>query len=114
MNLELQVAKRKKHFNRWWGKNHHRSKAQVWLAYHARTFGFAYALPPEAFSHIQTITKRFFSSEHRRLKKTDAWYLWKITHPLTNDRIKRMMATAEYLKIAKEDFKKQKKETQNG
>lgn len=105
-----QVDKRKNNFARWWTKNHHRSKAHVWLAYHARTFGFAYALPPEAFNEVQKITKRFFASDHRRLNKKSAWFLWKITHPLSNERNQRMLATAEYLKIQKEEFKQAKYE----
>ena len=110
--LLAQSEKRQKNFNRWWNKNHHRNKAHVWLAYYARTFAFSYALPPESFSTVQIITKRFFSSEHRRLKKSEAIFLWRITHPLSNDRNKLMLATAEALKIAKEQIKKAKKENQ--
>ena len=108
-----QSEKRQKNFSKWWRKNHHRHKAHVWLAYYARNFAFSYALPPEAFGTVQTITKRFFASEHKRLKKSEAIFLWRITHPLSNDRNKIMLRTAESLKIAKEQLKQAKKEQKN-
>ena len=69
-----------------------------------------YAMPPESFSHVQSITKRFFNSDHKKLKQSDAWTLWRISHPLHFERVARLKTHAAFLEIQNEQFKTNRKE----
>jgi len=109
-STKKQKQKRRQKFAGWWKRNHHHTSAHIWLSYHARNWAYTYALPPESFSEIQRVTKRFFKSEHKRLSQNHAWYLWKVTHPLLDDRIAQLAATAGHLSVQKAELKQLKKE----
>lgn len=96
--------KRSAEFQRWW-RSHRtpNSKGLLWLVHHAKRIAFGYNLPPYTWDQVQYITKRYLNSEHRRMSRRDAWTLWKVTHPLSNDRINRIRTTADYLFRAKND-----------
>ena len=88
---------RKDHFEKWWSKNHHRSNAQHWLVKNARRVAHAMNIGPTHFEDVVYITKRFNEAEFKRLKKADAWTLWKVCHPTPKQRIQELVDTAEYL-----------------
>lgn len=90
---------RENKFEAWWKKNHHKKTGQVWLCKSAKRIAFAYNLHPSAFDDIRIICKRFFSSEHMRLKKNDAWKMYKLCNPLYHERLKRLQTTAEHLDL---------------
>lgn len=92
---------RENKFEQWWKKNHHKKTGQVWLCKSAKRIAFAYNLHPSAFDDVRFICKRFFSSEHMRLKKSDAWKLYKLCNPLYTERLKRLQTTAEHLDASK-------------
>lgn len=97
-------AKRSAEFNRWWRcHNIANSKGLLWLVHHAKRIAFGYNLPPYTWDQVQYITKRYLNSEHRRMSRRDAWTLWKVTHPLCNDRIQRIQTTGDYLLSAKDN-----------
>ena len=87
----------------WWKKNHHKKQGQVWLCKSAKRIAFAYNLHPSAFDDVRFICKRFFSSEHMRLRKEDAWKLYKLCNPLHTERLKRLQTTAEHLDALKRE-----------
>ena len=91
------MKSRQRKFDMWWKKNHHKKQGQVWLCKSAKRIAFAYNLPPSAFDDVRFICKRFFSSEHMRLRKEDAWKLYKLCNPLHTERLKRLQTTAEHL-----------------
>ena len=108
-----QKAKRRNNFARWWRKNRTRSKAHTWLAHYTRNVVYTYAMPPEQFTGVNLITKRFFNSEYKRLGQSSAWTLWKIAHPLETVRINRIQTTAAYLDAKTQELKTAKKELKN-
>lgn len=100
--------RRSDNFERWWRKNHHRSRAHKWLVQHAKRIAYAYNLHPNHFDDIVYIGKRFHKSEYQRLRYADAWCLWKAVHPLPHRRLERLEQTAQFLleqKAAKTDKK---------
>ena len=96
-NQSRRHQKRQAHFQRWWAKNHSSKKAHTWLAHYTRNITHAYMLAPEAYEQIISITKRFFSSEFRKLSGKDAYQLWRLSHPVTLERSTILAATAQHL-----------------
>ena len=95
---------RNKRFETWWYKNHHNSKGHVWLCKTARRVAYAYNLEPSAWETVTHITKRFNSSEYKRLSKEDARTLWRINNPVHTERLQRLRDTAHHLdKLANPD-----------
>jgi hypothetical protein len=97
------MKSRQRKFDMWWKKNHHKKQGQVWLCKSAKRIAFAYNLHPSAFDDVRFICKRFFSSEHMRLRKEDAWKLYKLCNPLHTERLKRLQTTAEHLDALKRE-----------
>lgn len=97
------MKSRERKFEMWWKKNHHKKQGQVWLCKSAKRIAFAYNLHPSAFDDVRFICKRFFSSEHMRLRKADAWKLYKLCNPLHTERLKRLQTTAEHLDALKRE-----------
>ena len=97
------IKSRERKFEQWWKKNHHKKTGQVWLCKSAKRIAFAYNLHPSAFDDVRFICKRFFSSEHMRLRKADAWKLYKLCNPLHSERLKRLQTTAEHLDALKRE-----------
>tara|TARA_S200002703_G_scaffold53823_1_gene46520 strand:+ start:5679 stop:6539 length:861 start_codon:yes stop_codon:yes gene_type:complete len=97
------MKSRERKFEAWWKKNHHKQAGQVWLCKSAKRIAFAYNLHPSAFDDVRFICKRFFSSEHMRLRKADAWKLYKLCNPLYEERLKRLQTTAEHLDALKRE-----------
>ena len=97
------MKSRERKFEMWWKKNHHKKQGQVWLCKSAKRIAFAYNLHPSAFDDVRFICKRFFSSEHMRLRKEDAWKLYKLCNPLHTERLKRLQTTAEHLDALKRE-----------
>ena len=95
------IKSRERKFESWWKKNHHKQAGQVWLCKSARRIAFAYNLHPSAFDDVRFICKRFFASKHMRLRKADAWKLYKLCNPLYQERLQRLQTTAEHLDAAK-------------
>ena len=88
-------------FNAWWRNNRNNTKAFLWLTAHAKRIAYAYNLPPFTFDEITTINKRYLHSTHKRMNRSSAWKLWKFIHPLSTNRIQRIIATGEHLMMAK-------------
>jgi hypothetical protein len=78
--------KRRSDFYRWWRVNNKRHPAQQWLVKHAQRVNKTYFLQPVVSDDIKFIAKRFFGSKWPRLRECDAWFLWKIVHPLLDER----------------------------
>lgn len=110
-NLKI---KRRHNFIKWWSNNSHRVKAHVWLCHYSRDTVYKYAMPQSQFQEIAAITKRFFSSDYKRLGQSSAWKLYKLAHPLENERMRRIMASGAFLeaqnKIHQENRKADKNE----
>ena len=83
-------------FKGWWNINHARPKAHTWLVKTATRVSCDYALNPTAWEDVKFIAKRFNLSEYKKLKKSDAWKLWKYTHPTVDERRKRLIVTAHH------------------
>jgi len=111
---EQQVIKSKvraAHFGKWWKSNRGNHKGYQWLCTHSRRITYAYNLPPFTWDEVQTITKRWHNSEHKRISRKDAWTLWKIMHPLMNERTKRLQTTGEFLLASKAGHKAARKQS---
>ena len=104
------IDERRTHFDRWWRKNHSRKQAHHWLAYHARRIAQTYCFGPELFDYVQTLTRAFFKSQYRKLSKTEAWELWRLTHPGVTERTQRLREAGEYY-AAKRELSKKATET---
>ena len=87
---------RLKHFNKWWKVNHHYTPAHTWLVKHSKRTMHNYNIAPEQFDHCRVVMKRYNLSEHKRLNKADAEFLWRLTHPTMNQRRERLLATAVF------------------
>ena len=85
---------RNSNFQRWWDKNHHNKSGHHWLVKHSKRTMHNYNIPPEQFDHTNVVMKRYNLSEYKRLNKTDAYFLWRLTHPTMNQRRERLLATA--------------------
>ena len=85
---------RKDRFERWWHKNHHNPKAQLWLVKNANRVASSYMLNPIAFEDVKVICKRYNLSVYKRLKRDDAWKLWKYMHPTITERTDILIDTA--------------------
>jgi hypothetical protein len=111
---QAQHAKRQAAFQRWWAKNHSNKKAHTWLAHYVRTQVFAYLMAPEVHAQATFLTKRFFSSEHKKLSGKHAYQLWRIAHPTKTGRHQQLTLTAERLAKQKrsEQIQKQAKYVQ--
>lgn len=77
---------RRTNFERWWKKNHHNKKPHFWLVKNARRISAAFPLPADQWDQLMGITKRFFLSEHKRLSQEDAFFLWRLSYPVTTER----------------------------
>ena len=103
-----QRMERRNEFAAWWRKNRLHLKAHMWLAHHARNTIFSWAMHPNVFTHTQMITKRFFKSEYKRLGQSNAWYLYRITHPLHFERVARIKTHAAFLEAQVAAYKEVK------
>ena len=52
----------------------------------ARRISAAFPLPADQWDQLMGLTKRFFLSEHKRLPETDAFFLWRLSYPVTSER----------------------------
>jgi len=95
-------------FARWWNRNHHQRRAHDWLCAHSRRTAYAYYFPPEAFDEVMFITKRYYSSEYRRLHQVSAWSLWRLIHPLHNKRISAIERAADKFESQRTQLKRLK------
>jgi len=92
-----QQIKRIKRFNKWWSLNKTHRPSHHWLVKHTRRIVYDYNIAPDAWDRAKHISKRYALSEYKKLSRSDAWFLWRITHPLHSERIERLLATAVFL-----------------
>jgi hypothetical protein len=115
MKKPINQTKRKQKFERWWNGKRKHSPSHDWLCHHARNFAKLYYPHPDVIDEIMFITKRFYKSEFRKLNKTDAWRLWRITNPINIERFEAIKAAGEHLyeqrKLLEEERKKVTKPT---
>jgi hypothetical protein len=107
-SIEEQKKRRRTNFLRWWKNNNKHVKAHEWLVRTSRDMAYKYNLHPNAFSMVQEISKRFLHSTYKRLQMEEAWFLWKHTHLLMDERIERLQKTGDYYKEQHDKFKYKK------
>ena len=100
--------KREQNFLRWWKKNKQRTPAHEWLCRHAKRMAHSHIFAPAAFDDVKFITKRFFNSDFKKLKRYDAWRLWRLTHPIACERIKVIERSAAVYEQMYENYKSAK------
>ena len=71
-----------------------------------------YNIAPETWDHTKAVCKRYNLSEYKRLCETDARFLWRVTHPVMDERISRLQSTAEFYR-AERDLKKNERKHSN-
>ena len=57
-------------------------------------------LHPRVWDHGKAIVKRYNMSDHKVLGRSQAWFLWRIIHPLHSERVERILATGAFLNEA--------------
>ena len=92
-----QQHKRIEIFHKWWRLNKTHRPSHHWLVRHTKRIMYLYSIAPEAWDVAKHITKRYELSDYKKLSRSNAWFLWRITHPLHNERIERLMASAVFL-----------------
>ena len=107
--MQNDQRKRQKEFVKWWGMNKTHRPSHKWLIKHTARVLHSYDLHPNNWDHAKKITKRYNLSEYKRLNRSDAWYLWRITHPLHSERVERILATGAFLMEAMQKRKEQNK-----
>mgnify|MGYP007073193790 CR=1 FL=1 len=95
--MQPDQTKRIKQFSKWWKNNKTNRKASRWLTKHAQRCVHDYCMPPDVFDKTKAITKRYNLSEYKRLTRSEAWFLWRITYPLHTERVQRILATGAFL-----------------
>lgn len=100
---------RQKKFTQWWKKNSHNPRAHHWLTKHSQRVLHSYAVPPDMWDHSKNIIKRYNLSEFKRIKMEDAYTLWRLVHPLMDERIKRLELTAAHFEAMEKNFRKTQK-----
>ena len=100
---------KRKNFERWWSKNSHRHAGHHWLIKQSQRTLHDYAVMPEMFTECKRIIKRYNLSEYRRLNSTDAYTLWRLTHPEMSERIQRLAVTAAHFAAKKAEYEALKK-----
>jgi hypothetical protein len=83
-------------FRKWWKRNHHHQPGHKWLVKHSKRILHNYNIAPEQFDYCKSLHKRWNLSEYKRLNYTDAYFLWRLTHPSMNARRERLLATSIY------------------
>ena len=114
MAKKPKLTDKRKNFNKWWRKNSHRQTGHHWLTKTANRILHEYAVPPEMFDECKRIIKRYNLSEYKRMNSTDAYTLWRLTHPDMDERIKRLASTAAFFAQQKYEYKKIKKAVDAG
>ena len=92
-----QQIRRIKRFRKWWKINKTHRPSHHWLVKHSRRCIYEFASPPEVWDKVKQTCYRYTNSEYKKLSRSDAWFLWRVTHPLENDRVQRILATAAFL-----------------
>ncbi len=87
---------RHRKFDKWWKTNNHYKLAHRWLIKHSKRCIHNYHIAPEQFDQAKKVFKRYNLSEYKRLNKTDAYFLWRLTHPTMNARRERLLASAAF------------------
>lgn len=103
---------RRNHFNRWWYKNHHNHRAQLWLVRNSKRVIHSLPTEPSLFEDVKYICKRFNNAEHARLTNKEAWCLWKVCHPTTSDSIEKLTQAAAQLDQQIHELKQLKAQAQ--
>lgn len=92
--MTRQQIHRIQRFRKWWAMNKTHRPSHHWLVKHTKRIMHDYNIGPDAWDKAKQVTKRYALSEYKKLSRSDAWFLWRITHPLHNERIERLLATA--------------------
>lgn len=108
MNRLSEIVKRKAQFEKWWRKAHNNKRAHHWLTKHTKRIMTDYNIAPECWDQCKTIIKRYNLSEYKRLHSADAWFLWRITHPLPDEKYHRILTTAMFLEEQRKLLKKER------
>lgn len=103
-NAKLTKSGRRDRFKAWWKRNENNLRAHKWLVKHSKRCIHDYSVHPEAFTVVTAIAKRYHLSTYKRLNKPNAWTLWKISHPLHNERIERVLATGAFLREKQDEL----------
>ena len=93
-------------FRKWWSKNKSHRPSHLWLVKHTKRIMHDYNIGPDAWDTAKAIIERYNLSEYKKLSRSNAWFLWRITHPLHNERIERLMATAIFYQEIQDNYKK--------
>ena len=96
-------------FRKWWSMNKTHRPSHHWLIKHTKRIMHDYNIGPEAWDHCKTITKRYNLSQYKKLSRSDAWFLWRVTHPLQDERVERLLATAVFYQQQQENHLQDKK-----
>lgn len=94
--MQKDQQKRIKQFSKWWKNNKTHRPSHRWLTKHTLRCLHDYALAPEQWTVGKAIIKRYNLSEYKVLSRSNAWTLWRLTHPLHNERVERILATAMF------------------
>jgi hypothetical protein len=109
MDKQQQIQKRRAQFERWWRKNHTNKRAHHWLTKHTKRVMTDYNIAPEAWDQCKAILKRYNLSEYKRLHSGDALILWRITHPLPDEKYNRLLTTAMFFEEQRSLLKAERK-----
>lgn len=108
MTFEQRKQRRRTNFLRWWNKNKTNVKAHEWLVRTAKDHSYFYCFHPTPFNMVREIGKRFHCSEYKRLRMDAAWFLWRHTHLLRDEKIEQLQRSGDYFKNQKSQLKEKK------